>query len=41
MVSLVGGLSRKYLMVIFEEIILPSISDEYRNELRVYLLRFA
>jgi hypothetical protein len=33
-------MNKKYLKTIFEEIIISSISEEYRNELRLYLLRF-
>ena len=38
---MIGSLNRKFLLTIFEDIIITSISEEYRNELRLYLLRFA
>lgn len=40
LLSLLPGMNKKCLKMIFEEIIQVSLSEEYRNELRLYLLRF-
>lgn len=40
LLSLLPGMNKRCLKVMFEDILEASVSEDYPNELRLYLLRF-